>query len=126
MQNNIYKINLIFRATLGLLVLSLFGLSLFLYNVDPVTTYIAIYQLFFIVGLVGFLAILAGILFTRIKILKNISFLQQVYKHIRNSLVLGFAATFWAALVYTSSLTLISGSVVVLCLFAYCAFEFLD
>jgi hypothetical protein len=126
MQNNIYKINLIFRGVLGLLVLSVICLGLFVYSSDPITNYTAMYQLFLVLAIVLVLVILSLILVIRIKIFKNLSFMQEVYKHAWNSLVFGFAGAFGVLLAYTSSLSTISGGIVLVCLAAYCAFEFLE
>jgi hypothetical protein len=126
MQNNIKKINLIFRSVSGAMVLSLIGLIVFVFNSDPVTNYTAMYDFFVILAIVLFLTILSIGLFLRLKVLKNMSFVQEIYKQAWNSLVYGFAGGFILLLAYTGSLSTISGGIVLICLSAYSTFEFLS
>jgi drug/metabolite transporter (DMT)-like permease len=126
MVNNIKKINLIFRSVLVGMILSLIGGGVFVFNYDPITNYTAMYNFFVILAVILFLIILSIALLLRVKILKNLVFVQEIYKLAWNSLVFGFAGVFVVLLAYTSTLSAISGGIVAVCLAAYCGFEFLD
>jgi hypothetical protein len=126
MQNNISRINTIYKSLLSLLVLISCGLGLFVYFVDPFINYTAPYQLFIIFTVILFLAILFIILHFKIKVFKNLIFLQEVYKYAFNSLVFAASATFFLLLIYTNSLNLISFEIFCISILGYCIFEFLE
>lgn len=126
MQNNISRINSIYKSLLSLIVLTTCGLGLFVYFVNPFTNYIAPYQLFIIFTIILFLAILFIILHLRFKVFKNLIFMEEVYKHGFNSSVFASSTAFFLLLIYTNSLNLISFTIFCISLTCYCIFEFLD
>ena len=125
MQDNLSKINTIYKSLLSLLVLTSCGLAIFMYYTDPFTNYIAPYQFFIILTVILFLVILFGILHVRSKVLKNLNFIQDVYKHAFNSLVFASSIVFFALLIYTGSLNIITFILFCISLISYCIFEFL-
>lgn len=126
MQNNISKINTIYKSLLSLLVLSLCGFGIFIYYVDPFTNYAALYQLFIILTLILFFGILFSILHVRLNILKNFNFVQEIEKHVFNSIIFASSVSFFLLLVYTNSINLISFTIFCASLAGYCTFEFLE
>jgi hypothetical protein len=126
MQSNILRINVIYKSLLSLLVLTACGLALFIYYVDPFANYIAPYQIILIFTVTLFLAIMFVVLYLRTKILRNLIFVQEVYKLAFNSLVFATSFTFLLLLIYTNSLNFISFVIFSVSLASYCVFEFLD
>jgi hypothetical protein len=126
MKNNISKINTIYKSLFSLLVLTTCGLGLLIYFVDPFVNYTALYQFFIALTIFLFLLILFIILHLRLKVFKNLIFLQETYKSGFNALVFACSATFFLLLIYTNSLNLISFGIFCILIGGYCTFEFLD
>jgi hypothetical protein len=126
MNNNLSKINTIYKSLISLLILSVCGLALFVYFVDPFANYLAPYQFFVGLTVVLFLIIVLAILHVRLKVLKNLSFVEQIYKQLFNSFVFACSFTFLLLLIYSGSLSLVTFAIFVTSITCYCIFEFLE
>jgi hypothetical protein len=126
MQNNISKINTIYKSLLSFLVLTACGFGLFVYYVDPYTNYVAPYHFFIIFTIILFLVILFLIIHFKLKVFKKLIFTQKVSKYALNSAIFASSMTFFLLLIYTNSLNLVSFIIFCVALLAYYTFEFLE
>ncbi len=125
MQNNISKFKTIYKSLISILVIFVVGFGALIYFTDPFVDYVAPYQFAVLFAIILFLIISLAVIYLRLKIFKNLNFLQGVYRQFLNCFVFACSFTFFLLLIYTNSLSLISFLLFTFSLFAYCLFEFI-